>query len=357
MVAEEDSFGGIDVNAAELRRFIRDLLQTQDVSQEDADICAHVLVEADLTGRSTHGISRLPMYFSRLRERAMNRRPQVSFDKQFGALAQCDGDNGLGPVVAYKAMTKSIDMANAMGMGGVFVKSSNHCGAMSVYCSDAADQGLILMCLTNSPPAIPPWGGKEAYFGTNPVAFGFPRQSQRHIIVDLATSVVARGNIMQAARRNQAIPENWALNSDGQATIDPKEALKGVLLPMAGAKGYALALAFEMLTGVLSGAAFGPHVKSPYEDHGVPSDVGHFFLAINPGALMDPAEYDARLEQMVAEILQVKPMESLSIRLPGERAHRMREAREQFGVPIDGPLVDQLGALSREYGIRALASC
>lgn len=344
----------VRVSPEELYGFIVDLLRTQGVPVNEAEICALVLREAELTGRSTHAISRLPMYFSRIRQGLINVQPKIVFHRQWGALAQVDGDNGLGPVVAYKAMEESLAIAEQMGMGGVFVKASNHCGAMSVYCSEAAGRGYVMMCLTNSPPAIPPWGGREAYFGTNPIAFGFPRHNQRHIIVDLATSVVARGNIIQAARLNQPIPDSWALTQEGQVTTDPNEALKGLLLPMAGAKGYALALAVEMFSGVLSHAGFGTHVHSPYEGHGDPSDVGHFFMAIKPEALMRREEYDDRVEKMVEEILGVKTMESMSIRLPGERGHCTREEYMRSGIPLDAGLVTQLESLAKEHGIHNL---
>lgn len=154
------------------------LLRTQGVPENEAEICAFVLTDADLTGRSTHGISRLPIHFSRIRQGLINVEPQIAWHRSWGALAQCDGNNGLGPVVAYKAMEESLAIADKMGMGAVFVKASNHCGAMSAYCSEAANRGYAFMCLTNSPPGIPPWAGMEAYFGTNPIAFGFPRHNQ-----------------------------------------------------------------------------------------------------------------------------------------------------------------------------------
>jgi len=157
-------------------------------------------------------------------------------------------------------MERVVTGAKVHGLAIVAVHHSNHCGALSVYCAAAAWQGMILWALTNSPPEIAPSGSREAFLGTNPIAWGFPRGGDESpLVIDLATSIVARGNIVQAARLNQSIPLGWAIDSAGQPTTDPNQALHGAVLPMAGAKGYALALALavEILTGVLSGSRSG----------------------------------------------------------------------------------------------------
>lgn len=273
------------VNAERLQEWIQEMLVRVGVPKADAQIAALVLTDADLTGRHTHGVNRLPLYIHRIQEGLIDPNPQLRWSaNSVPTMGVLNGGNGLGPVVAWRATERAIDMAKEHGSAFVGVNNSNHCGAMSVYCTHAAQQGLIMMALTNSPPGIPPWGGRKAYLGTNPIAWGIPRGSDKApLIVDMATSIVARGNIIEANRVGQPIPMGWAIDASGHPTTNAQEALQGAILPMAGPKGYALALIVEILSGVLTGAGFGPGVQNPYADSSGPSNVGHFFCLIRPG--------------------------------------------------------------------------
>ncbi len=341
------------VDQKHLDDFVQTVFVALGVPREDARIAAHVLVEADLTGRQTHGVSRLPLYASRLEKEVMNPRPNIRPEPgAFPIVTRINGDNGLGPVVAWRAMEHSIALAENHGMGVAAVHLSNHAGAMSAYCEEAADRGFILMALTNSPPGIPPWGGRKAFLGTNPIAFGIPRgESRPAIVVDLATSVVARGNIIQAARLGEPIPDGWAIDEQGQATTDAARALKGAVLPMAGSKGYALALVVEIFSGILSGAAVGPQVKNPYNDYSGAPDVGHFFWALNPAGFGPvDALYEALLD-LERNIRQVPPIEGASIRLPGERSNATRRESLDRGIPLDTDLLHDLTGLADKLGV------
>lgn len=346
------------VESTSLQHFVENIFMALDVPPEDARIAAHVLVDADLTGRYTHGVSRLPLYARRLARGVMNARPHLAFESgAFPLMTRMNGDNGLGPVVAWRAMEHAIDLADQFGMGVVGVHLSNHAGAMSAYCEEAAKRGFILMALTNSPPGMPPWGGKKAYLGTNPIAFGVPRGETRPpIVVDLATSVVARGNIIQAARLHEPIPEGWAIDEHGAATTDPEAALKGAVLPMAGSKGYALALVVEIFSGILAGAGVGPAVKNPYNDFSGPPNVGHFFWALNPtGFGPSEALYDA-LSELESDLHQVPTIAGEHIRLPGERSEQKRRDSLHRGIPLDNDLLDNLSALAMEWGVKPLVT-
>ncbi len=339
----------LTVSSETLTRFVETLLEHVQVPHDDAVITAHVLVDADLSGRHTHGVSRLPLYVNRIRRGVMASNPLIQlWHDQFPLLTVLDGGNGLGPVVAWRAMEQAVSLSEHYGAGIVTVKGSNHAGAMSVYCEEAARRGHILMALTNSPPGIPPWGGRAPFFGTNPIAYGIPRGAAKPpIIVDLATSVVARGNIIQAARLKQPIPPNWALDDNGCGTTDPEAALRGAVLPMAGAKGYALALVVEILSGVLSGAGVGPGVKNPYNDFSGAANVGHFFLAFSPAGFGVEEEFYTRIAALEQGIHQVPTMPGEQIRLPGERALQQRAYYQEHGIPLDRDLFEDLNALAQ----------
>jgi LDH2 family malate/lactate/ureidoglycolate dehydrogenase len=175
------------------------------------------------------------------------------------------------------------------------------------------------------------------------------------LVVDLATSVVARGNIIEAARLHEPIPLDWALDAQGNPTSDASEALMGSLLPMGGFKGYALALVVEVLTGVLSGAGIGPDVLNPYGDRPEPSNVGHFFLALNPAHFLPVAEFYERVRHLENGIREVTPIPGARVALPGDRSERVRQQYQEVGIPIDGPLVDQLNQWADRLTMRPLA--
>jgi LDH2 family malate/lactate/ureidoglycolate dehydrogenase len=343
-------------SASTLKAFIQQVMVAVGVPAAEGEIVAHVLTEADLTGRHTHGIGRLPLYVRRLRCGAINPRPTLSWgESRFPLVRMLDGDNGLGPVVAWRAMEEAVALSRQYGLGCVAVRRSNHAGAMSVYCEAAAREQQVLLALTNSPPGIPPWGGRQAYLGTNPIAAAFPRGGERPpLVIDLATSVVARGHILEAARRHEPIPLGWAIDADGHPTTDAERALKGAVLPMAGPKGYALALMVEIFSGVFSGAGIGPGVQNPYEKGSGPSNVGHFFWALNPAGFGELGDFYRALGRLEAELRQVPPMPGHAVRVPGDRAEQQRQEYRQRGIPLDQALTEQLNALAEECGVPRL---
>jgi LDH2 family malate/lactate/ureidoglycolate dehydrogenase len=201
---------------------------------------------------------------------------------------------------------------------------------------------MVLFASTNSPAAMPPAGGRTPILGTNPIAWGFPGPpGSPPIVIDLATSHVARGHIIQAARLGQPIPEGWAVNAAGEPTTDAQAALEGAVLPMAGAKGWALAVAMEILTAVLSGAGIGPEVLDPYRESS-PSNVGHFFLALDPSGFRPPDEWMEALTRLANWVHGVQPAGEAPVRLPGERSAEVRARYLNEGIPLDAPLVAEL---------------
>ncbi len=320
--------------AEKLETFSVELLVKSGVGQAAAEQTAHVLVEADLDGTGTHGIMRLGTYLAAIERGQLNPSAQPTIEQTGAATAKVDGNNGLGTATAIAAMNEALRLAQEAGVGMVTANHSNHYGAAAYYVQMATNEGLIGISTTNSHPAIPPWGGRQAYLGTNPIAFGFPTAGDP-VLVDLSLSVVARGKVIQAARTGQPIPLGWAIDKDGHATTDPKAALAGAMLPLGGAKGAALALAIEILSGVMSGAGSGPYVTSILENATEPANIGHWFVAIDPTRFIARPFYLTQLTRLLEE-LKANPLaqDVAQIRIPGERRAQLRRENMAAGVAL-----------------------
>jgi LDH2 family malate/lactate/ureidoglycolate dehydrogenase len=338
--------------AKSLRELAEAIARHAGVRAEDAAILADALIYADLSGIGTHGVSRLPIYIERIERGLIDPTGQPQVVREATSAAVVDANGCLGQVAGVFAMRKAIELARQAGVGVVTVKHSQHFGAAGYYCKLAADGGLIGIGLTNSEPAMAPWGSYEAYLGTNPIALGCPTGRDFPIVIDLATSHVARGNIIAAAREGQPIPEGWALDAAGNPTTDAEAALDGSVLPLGGVKGYALALLVDMLSGVLSGAGFGTGVGSMYKDFTRPANVGHLVGAIDPAAFMPIDDFGARVATMIDEI-HAKPTAPGfdAVCVPGEIEAARRLTRAKEGVPLTADVVSALRNLAEGAGI------
>lgn len=336
----------------DLQRITEQLVEHAGASKEDAAIFARVLVDADVHGTSTHGLSRLGIYLERIGRGLIDPKAELVIDRSHGSVLAIDAGNGLGQVQAMKALSLLLPLARANGVAAATVRNSQHFGAVSYYCNRAAEQGMILLAMTNCEPAMSPTGGYEAFFGTNPIAATFPRKSGPPVKVDLATSIVARGNIIAANRKKQAIPEGWALNQAGAPTTNASEALLGTVLTMAGHKGYALALMVEILSGVLSGAAVGSEVGSMYKNLERKQDVGHFFCLLDISAFMDLNTFDERIDSMVGRLKTNKHRPGVDeILIPGERSARAAENNEKHGIPLGDETIAEIKKWCSHFGI------
>ncbi|MDF2924644.1 MAG: malate dehydrogenase [Paenibacillaceae bacterium] len=340
-----------------LREFAAAVLQRLEVPAEDAAVVADSLVRADLEGHVGHGISRLPIYAKRLREGRITAWPQMKFDRA-GAVLRVDGGNGLGQAVSVRALEAALPITRELGVAAVFIRGSNHFGTAAYLCQKAAKHELASIIMTNSPPGIPPWGGKAAFFGTNPVAFGLPAGPDRPpIVADLSSSVAARGKIILADKLGQTIPEGWAIDREGNPTTDAAQALQGAVLPVGGAKGYALALAVEAFSGILTQAAFGPHVANLYKDGDGPANVGHVLLLFRLENWLGMEGYYESIRQFIEEIKEVPRISGAGeILIPGERRHRAWTDNLQDGVAVAANVRLELEELAREAGVSFPAS-
>ncbi|KUO62528.1 MAG: lactate dehydrogenase [Gracilibacter sp. BRH_c7a] len=341
------------IRVNDLEIFMREAFVLSGVPEPDAEIVTDNLLKAEMKGISSHGLSRFPVYLQRIQKGLVNPQPQISIKKALPGVLAVDGDNGLGSVVMLQALQEGFGVADEIGVCVLGVKHSNHFGISTYYCEKAAEEGYVSILLSNGPPATPPFGGKEPYFGTNPIAFGMPRKSRPHIIVDMATSVAARGKIIRASQKGEEIPEGWALDQEGYPTTDAKAALAGVLLPIAGPKGAALSLMAEHFSGVLTGAGYGKGVAWQYSASEEPANVGHFMVLIKADSFLGESEYEERTETFVSEIKNLSRAPGFeAIKLPGEREWEREQAIFTQGIAMDLDLREQFASVAVKLNLK-----
>lgn len=338
-----------------LSQFCQDVLQAVDVPANFAALVADSLTRADACGLHSHGSVRLlPVYTRRLQAGTTRTRPNIQIVRQRKSVAILDGDAGLGQVVGCRAMRLAVEMAGNTGLGTVAVRNSSHFGTSAYFLQQAVDADMIGMVMTNAPANMPPWGGRSPYFGTNPLAIGLPCGQEQPVILDMSTSVVARGKIVIAAQMGQSIPEGWAIDKEGNPTQDAKTALAGAVLPMGGYKGSGLALIIDALCGVLSGAAFGPHIVNLYDEGDQVQNLGHFFLAMDVDAFMPVDRFKVRMDQFLREIRSQPRMPGVErIYTPGEIEFEEAQKSAALGVALPG--VAELDRLADRLHLPCLA--
>jgi LDH2 family malate/lactate/ureidoglycolate dehydrogenase len=331
-----DGASGRRVRAEELRALVAALFAAHGLSEADAATVAACLVEADLRGVASHGVGRVPIYLRRLREGLVDPRPPLALEELTPVAARLDGGNGLGFVVARRAMAEAVERARTFGVGLVFARRSTHFGMAASYLRQAVEAGLAAFVFTNASPAMPVWGGRTPFLGTSPFAFGAPGgERSAPIILDMATSVVARGKIRRAAASGEPIPEGWALDAEGRPTTDARAAYEGIVLPLGGPKGSGLSLMMEVLGGVMSGSAFGGEVGNQYLDHDRPQGVGHCFIALRPDLAVSADAYRARIDALVERAKESPRLhEDRPILMPGEPEALTEAERLRNGIPL-----------------------
>jgi (2R)-3-sulfolactate dehydrogenase (NADP+) len=326
--------------AAELHRLARTALEKAGAHSKMAEAAARHLVRAEEQGLPTHGMSRVPFYCTMLRKGRADGAAQPAMAAERAAVCLIDNRDGLPYVSAQWAIEEAIERARRNGIGFAGIRNSAHVGVLGIHLLPVGEAGMVGFAFTNSPAAIPAWGGKKALFGTNPVAAVFPRRGKDPLVIDLALTTVVRGKIMMAMRKGERIPEGWALDRHGRPTTDPKEAIEhGSLFPIGGAKGAMLALMFELICAALTGAAIGPEADSFFSEDGNKPRIGQAFLAIDPGALAGNGKYFERVEAIVSAMLA-----DPEVRLPGARRFSA-EASAKTGIEVPDELLAQIEKL------------
>ena len=334
-----------------LRRFASDVLRSQYVPSADADLVADSLVAADLWGHQSHGVLRLPWYLERLRTGAMNAVTAPSTVVDAGALAILDGHDGIGQVLTDHAQQEAVRRAREFGVGAVGVRNSNHFGTAMYFTRRAAGEGCVAILTTNASPAMAPWGGREKRLGTNPWSIAAPF-GDKVVAVDIANTAVARGKIYLARQKGEPIPDSWALTPEGAHTTDASRAVHGVILPMAGHKGYAITFMMDVLSGALTGSAVGTGVNGPYEPS-KPSGAGHMFIAIDVASAGDPDGYLSRVAELVDEVKTTPLAQGYDeIFYPGELEDRSEaRVRAEGGIQLPSQTLEDLHRIGTEQGV------
>ncbi len=336
--------------ATEVQPLVERIAMAAGVPHDDAVILADSLVDADLHGISTHGVSRLNIYIRRIQKKLIEPGGELRVEQRLPAVLSVDACNGLGQPQAVKTLRRLIPLARQHGVAAAAIRHSQHFGVLSYYCNQAAAENMVLWAMTNGEPAMSPEGAYEAFFGTNPIAVSFPTGKGFPLRVDMATSITARGNIIAAAKAGRPIPAGWALDAEGHPTTDAAAALVGTVLAIAGPKGAALAMMAEVFAGVLSGAAVGNTVGSMYKHLDRPQDVGHFFCLFDVAAFMEVEVFKRRIDDMIDRIKSCRRREGVAeIRVPGELGCRKAQDNRRHGIPLGPETVEEFRVLAAEY--------
>jgi len=325
-LADDELFRKVD--AAKLERLVTKIYAGLGVSDEDAALLGNALVDADLRGVHSHGCRYLSAYAEALRSGRANKAPVLKVIRDDGATTLIDGDNGLGHIVAARAMRVAIDRSKEHGVGIVSLRNTGHIGALAYYTQLAADAGCLGYCTTNAGIVMVPPGGRDKVVGLNPLSWAAPTARPWTFNLDMATSVVAGSKLGMAHERGQKIPFGWAIDADGNPTDDPIKGIEGGLLPVGGPKGYGLAVMLDVMAGVLSGGRFGKGLGS--------GGSAQLYQALDIAHFLPLADFKARMEQLIAQIKgSALAPGSNGIFFPGEIEYGVKQDRLANGLPMD----------------------
>lgn len=325
----------------ELTTLATDALMGAGASRPMADATARALVAAESQGLNSHGLARVPQYCGHLRNGRVDGAAVPTVHQTRPAALLVDAADGLAFPACELAVQEAIRSARACGAAFAGVTNSHHAGAAAWHLEAVAAAGMVGLAFSNSPGAMPAWGGKRALFGTNPIAAVFPRRDAEPLVIDLSLSEVARGKLMVAAREGRSIPEGWALDKDGNPTTDPRAGMEGLMLPAGGVKGAMLALVVELLCCALTGASFGFEADTFFNEDGNRARVGQAFMVVDPGALAGNDVFYARVETLVAAMLVDD-----EVRLPGARRTVLARRAADDGIEVPAALLEQMRALA-----------
>lgn len=329
------------IQAEEAKKLVVRKLTEAGLHTDDAEKVADVLVHADLRHVNSHGVLRTEHYVNRLKAGGINPNARPSFNQTGPVTGVVDGDDGFGHVIADLAMTHAIEMAKANGVGMVTAINSSHCGALSYFVEKAAREKVIGIAMSHTDQIVVPFGGKTSFLGTNPIAYGVPAKTSKPFILDMATSNVALGKILQAREEGKSIPEGWGVDETGASVTDPHKVVS--LTPFGGPKGYGLAVVVDIFSGLLAGAAFGPHISKMYGDLDQKRKLGHYFCAVNPAFFTDADVFLEQMDRMMDELRAVEPAPGFDrVYVPGEIEQLHEERNRENGIAIAKSVYDFL---------------
>ena len=338
------------ISEKKLKKVISEILKGYGENKESALLAADCLVKADMRGISTHGTYLLIPMFQRVKAGMLDLPTKITLVKENNATSIIDGGNGLGQLAARKAMDISIKKAKKYGIALTLVRNTNNISFLGYYSNLATQEGLIGFIGCNAASSMAPWGSSEAFVGTNPISISIPVKKKKSIILDMSSSVVARGKIRKASRNKEKIPLGWAIDEEGSPTTDPDEALKGTVLPIGGPKGSALAIVIDIIAGMLSGSRFGPEVKTFHKLKGA-TGVGVFCMAIDINQFIELELFYSKIDEYIRSIKNLKKVKNTSeIYLPGEIEFIREQKSHEEGIDLDSKVMKNLNDILEELG-------
>ena len=345
----------------QLSEFATRVFEHFGVPPNEARVAADILALADLRGIDSHGIARLHSYHQMLAAGRINPKAKMTVVRETPSTASVDGDNGLGLVVGPQANEIAMEKAAEIGTGWVVARNTNHYGIAGYYVLQALERDQIGWSMTNTTRIVAPLWGADRMLGTNPIAIAFPGHQEPPIVIDMATPTVAFGKIEMALRKNEPIPEGWAIDQDGRPTTDPEKMVDGgALSPLGserdrgGHKGYCLSALVDLLCGPLAGGNWGPFTPPFTLSHSEPErqvgrGLGHFFGAMRIDAFVDPDEFKKQIDDWIRTFRATKPAPGTNGPLiPGDPERESQEKRRTDGIPLLMPVVEDLREVSRQ---------
>ncbi len=350
-----------------MERFMRDVFKGIGVPAGDAAVCAEVLITADKFGIDSHGVSRLkPIYYDRIKQGIQLPKTKFEIVKETPTTAVIDGHNGMGHVIAVRAMRLAIKKAKKYGLGMTAVRNSTHYGIAGYHTLLAEKAGMIGITGTNARPSVAPTFGVENMMGTNPLTFTIPTDEKFPFFLDCATSITQRGKIEVYAKLGKKMPKGWVIDADGGSKTDSRAVLTdlikgtaaltplgGIGEELAGYKGYGYCAAVEILSAALQNGAYMKQLLG-YDKKGnkVPYPLGHFFLAINVEAFVPLRLFKRTAGNILRELRASKKMPGARrIYTAGEKEYLTWQYRKNKGVPLNKETQREVMAMQKELGL------
>jgi len=334
------------MNTNKLKNIIKNVFINHKLSKDHASICAEALINAELVGAPSHGLSRLKMYCDRISKKVINPKPKIKIKKISQSVTHIDANNSIGFVAGDLAVKTAIKNAKKTGIGLVAVKNSGHYGLSGYYVEQAVKKNLIAMLFTNAPPAIAPHGALKTLFGTNPICFGTPTASKIPFILDTSVSMINRGKIRVAAREGKKIPDGVALDKFGKSTTNAKKALEGVQLPIGGFRGSGLAWMVDILSGVFTGGNHAGRVKDPFNDFSGPQNIGHLFFVLKPNLFVGN-NFNKRIKDNIKTVKRLPKIKGIKeILYPGQGKYNRYKNNLKKEILIAKNIIEDLKKLS-----------
>jgi len=328
------------MNLTDIHNLAKETLMANGCDNENASAVADIITRAEGDGCHSHGLMRLPGYVATLKSGKVNGKARPTIEKLAPAVIQVNGHNGFAPYALAQGRAYLIEVAKTCGIAAMPLIGIHHFAALWTEVEPVAEAGLVAFACTSYKPAVIPAGGTKALYGTNPICFGWPRKDNPPMVFDQASSVMARGEVMLAAREGHRLPEGVGVDDQGQASTDPNEVLKGALLAFGGYKGSSIAMMVELLAGGLIGESFSFEAAIRDNGDGGPPQGGEFMLAMDPALFGNAGGWANHAEKLFDKI-----QEQDGARLPGARRHVNRSENAIAGVSVSNIILDKIRAL------------